>query len=716
MENRVPQLYPESFYFTDNPATLSQSSSQAFGPVVGNETTQYRTSSLFSVSGTQKAFAVCTGQVFLQPNSDDSSKVNLILRPYRQPIKGISIKYFIYRGLNKTDFIPTGDSILIGNNDLGGASEFLNVIWGHLKDFNDWDETTADANDFPAAWIGYDPSNQQPSSLIDDYFFKQSSFNESTQTEIDGFEMPMISKGVHLGNFTNDFGFEIVLNKGDYKETVSDTGFYFDLSYARANNQILNIENLPPDVAEKQYRETIHTFMDPAAYYGLHFKDNGKVWLAQLSSQPILKEGQAIYEDIVSTYFTRNKVYIHIQGHLGRSYNYYGTYSDLVGGNETIKIGIDAENMPPAQIYGTSGWPLIIHDEIQSHNNSVNEIHLQLLYQNDFSPILYGQLANLGMDAKNNFLTDEIETLSENELVNSGKFTTSFKLFFSAVNENSNSLNVSQFAVLLFKGSFVSLIDGNNHSNLKEFDQIFGLLNSENLIEFEESTINGFSYNRRQIIRVYDKNLDNSVSFIGKAMMIEDYLSFSDGIEEKLQKRRIIEINYENGIGKGLFFNSQNKNFSDTSFQIPITDKPGESYITIDSFGVEFFTLQTKNDFVIAVHQKEKNIKENPQMFVGIDNDEFNLLVEALQINPLRNTRLYFEEIETGVFRLEERYYIYELGIIGEDSTGTIQLIRPEEKILVYSVDEYWFYSKLFTQFMSNSGEEELSLNLELSL
>ena len=73
--------------------------------------------------------------VLVQPQTNDASKVNLILRPYIQPINGLNIKYFIYRGLNLSDFfssgkvIPSGSttSDLINNLNTGFAAYYNKI-------------------------------------------------------------------------------------------------------------------------------------------------------------------------------------------------------------------------------------------------------------------------------------------------------------------------------------------------------------------------------------------------------------------------------------------------------------------------------------------------------------------------------------------------------------------------------------------------------------
>ncbi|WP_136468736.1 hypothetical protein [Flagellimonas onchidii] len=302
-------LRPESYFFSES--TVVQTPGQVFGPVVGNESTQYRTTAKFTTASDIKAYAICAGQVFLQPHTD-TTKVNLVLRPYRQPINGLAIKYFVYRGLKKTDFIPSGDTNLVSHSQVGTATSFIQLLWSQLKTFNDWTDAEADAETFLAKWIGYDPVNQAANTLIDDYFFAADAYGDENNETIKSFEFPMVPRGTHLGNFTGDYGLDIVLSDGDYKSLTSSTGFQFDLAYARTAENILDTTQLPTGYIEKQYREAITHFMDPAAFWGLHY-ENGTIWVNE-SGTAVKKNGQAIYDDVVANFATKNTVYLHLQG------------------------------------------------------------------------------------------------------------------------------------------------------------------------------------------------------------------------------------------------------------------------------------------------------------------------------------------------------------------------------------------------------------------
>lgn len=100
----------QSHFFIESAGFPVQTEVQSFG---SKTPTAFRLTSGFILpeNTTKKAFAICKGVVLLQPQAGagNENKVNLILRPYNQPFPGLNVKYFIYRGLQKSDFF-TSDS------------------------------------------------------------------------------------------------------------------------------------------------------------------------------------------------------------------------------------------------------------------------------------------------------------------------------------------------------------------------------------------------------------------------------------------------------------------------------------------------------------------------------------------------------------------------------------------------------------------------------
>jgi hypothetical protein len=226
------------------------------------------------VSTVTKAFSICKGVVLVQPQTGTIDKVNLILRPYKQPFPGLNVKYFIYRGLRKSDFFTTEPA----PNITTGTSDFIIKINEYFDAFYTGELKDAAGNViskplFTAKFIGYDPTISD-TKLLSDIFFKNSVIGASSET--DAFELPMIDMGKSLGRFAEgDCGIDVVLNYGDYKKEFNDGEFVFDLAYARKAEAIITLTGTI-EAEKKLQREQITQFIDIAAFYGLYSKD-GKI-------------------------------------------------------------------------------------------------------------------------------------------------------------------------------------------------------------------------------------------------------------------------------------------------------------------------------------------------------------------------------------------------------------------------------------------------------
>lgn len=76
--NKQPKLDANSFFFLED-EVFTQTAAQAFGVISENE---FRTTSLLNLGTVdKKIFSICSGQIFLQPMTGDTAKVNLVLKP-----------------------------------------------------------------------------------------------------------------------------------------------------------------------------------------------------------------------------------------------------------------------------------------------------------------------------------------------------------------------------------------------------------------------------------------------------------------------------------------------------------------------------------------------------------------------------------------------------------------------------------------------------------
>ncbi len=379
-----PNLVGKSHFFTETTGIVQLDAdefgiSDAFGPIGSTDqekSARFRLGAKFrllSPTPKVKAFAICAGQIFIQPQTGSPDKVNLILRPLKQPISGLNIKYFIYRGLDKSDFLAEGDETLLAQS---GTTELITNLWNTYDAFNG--EST---DPFLSAWIGYGLGDPPMSDLIDGYFFRidipqfDQEGNPLPSTKID--ELPIVSAGTHLGHFSGEFQLDIVMGSCDYKKAISDTGFYFNMEFARAAEGILDIADCPSGYPVKAYREAILDFIDPAAFWGMHCGSGSVIFVFDNEIMTALIHNEERFSVVLNIFLSNRMIYIVIKDNFNRSYDYWNEYSDLVGVNN-IRIG-KLNDALSEQSYSSFLWPMKIIDSDDLNLQELNSLAFQLV-------------------------------------------------------------------------------------------------------------------------------------------------------------------------------------------------------------------------------------------------------------------------------------------------------------------------------------------------
>lgn len=703
-------IRPESYFFSE--PTVVQLTDQAFGPVAGNEATQFRTTAKFTSASDIKAYAICAGQVFLQPHTD-TAKVNLVLRPYRQPINGLAIKYFVYRGLKKADFIPSGDTDLVAHGQVGGATAFIQLLWNQLKTFNGWTNAEADAETFLAKWIGYDPTNQAGDTLIDDYFFMADAYGDENNETLKPFEFPMVPHGTHLGNFTGDYGLDVVLSDGDYKQLSSSTGFQFDLTYARAAENIIDTTQLPTGYIEKQYREAITHFIDPAAFWGLHY-ENGTVWVNE-SGTAVKKQGQVIYDDVVANFATKNKVYLYIQGHLGRSYNYYGAYGTELGSADVVKRGTDATEITVAP-YATNSWPVLVFDTEQTHTDTTNSLFLQLVFSATVNVVLYGQLGQLAAGAENNFLV-AAQLVPETTVAQDGSivqedYTNPVEIVVPAVDSGANKANVAGYVHLIYQGVALTAtedVDGTLVERpIKPIDTLFGPVNIEQrLVSANGDVIISSFSSKLKTIDVIGVDNDGAKNQIAVQVKITlNKIAYEQSKNLLVRESIIYESELVDGIGQGIFLRSNPNSSGVSASGVPFLKEQNNTYELTSPF---YFDTNILTDFDRTINGLtiKSTEKEYPNKFLlGLSKQENDILKTLVGTENLINTSLFLAPIlieESPFLSIENvQYYKFHLNILGEDATGNAKILSPDSPVVIYSMDQNIYFSSDYSQYIES--------------
>lgn len=362
------------FFFTDIDSVDNQTGADAFGPVIGSSDTQFCVTSIHrAVSGkTTNAHAVCAGQLMVQEAGNNL--VNLILRPTEQPPFSFpEVKFFIYRGVQRTSLVNGTDVAPATNNDL------TNSIWESQQKKN---ASAGSSDDPPAQALGVDISGSGP---IDAAFFRE---NVS-------FQLPLVRAGWSLGEFNPaQFGFEIM---------VHGAGFDPELPIVRTAKNVIVVPLLaapqPTQAQEFEYwhdKEAILNYVDPCAFFGGFYSRVLKVKHAGGSVSK--KKKNEIYDDVLKgahltaasdgVFFNRKTTYLDIRNEYNHSLNYfknYGTSYSITDLQCAFKQGGNLS----ARNYYDDAWPLMIikNSELPAHNTSnKNIIRLSLPSGNGDNP------------------------------------------------------------------------------------------------------------------------------------------------------------------------------------------------------------------------------------------------------------------------------------------------------------------------------------------
>lgn len=711
---------PQSFFFTD-PAAISQSAAQAFGPI---DEDQFRLTTKFSLGADTPAYAICTGIVLVQPLATDSTRVNLVLRPFKQPIQGLNIQYFIYRGLKILDFF-SNDGVIAAT---GSTSDLINSVNAAFIAYYNHVNPGGPIPEFKAKYIGYDPDNQPDSMLISDLFFKRS-VAVAGEDEAMAFELPLIGAGATLGNFgQGECGLDIVLSYGDYSLPAPNDEFRFDLAYARAAEKIIDISGETDDFKKKQVREQICQFLDAAAYYGFHYRDNGSVSLKSVTGK-IIKTEEQIYNDVILNFYTKNCMYLYIQSDRTRSYNFYGNYLIDEGSNNSMKIGV-AEDTLTAIPFHSNGWPLLIDKTPQQHEEIRNRLFFQFVTDNNVNTMFYARVAQIDNAQGNNFCNADYLKLPADENGVPNMFTKVLQLSNPSVSMGGDKLYVANFNILIYQGKLYEYIAGKEtddqgitadiYQQPDFFDDVFDIINASPLLKGDNDSSNSIvaSQKIKLVNHIYD-NIQYGISAV-QTLIIKDLINTE--LENSPQLHCIIYASEAIMLlSNAISVNGTISAITESTTSVPDSVVENKNYTLPQSV---FYSLIPFTDDLENVNGIDLRSTENgiPSMLIlGLTSEE-NDRLKTLDINnDLKNVRIVFDDFfESGdeLVSIEGILYKkYKVGIVGEGKDGQLHLQVNDVPIIIYTLDRRYYFSKAFSEFLTNDNSTtSLVLDLDISL
>lgn len=716
--NTNSRFVPESHFFTEVSA-ITQSAGQAFGPVSEDV---FRLTAKFTATAGTKAFAICPGIVAIQPQTGSTDKVNLILRPYKQPIQGVNIRYFVYRGLTKSDFIDANGKIILTT---AGVSDFIQKI---NEDFAAFHADEEEMPVFDATFIGYRETVDM-NAPFDTLFFSVTEYTEENEEQVEvpetAFELPKINQGKSLGTFAaGECGIDVILNYGDFILNEPDR-FSFDFNYARAAEATIDLTSVTDPVSRKRRKEQLFQFIDIAAFYGFHCTESGKVTTTAGGSETV-QDVTTIYDQVLTPFASKNTYYLYIQSDRERSYDFYGTYRIATDEPENMLFGTTEANLAP-RVYATNGWPIILETASQEHEELFNTVCLQLVTDNNPNTVLYGQTACVDNALRNHFST--IEELQqpidiEDEEAEQPLLTTTIIVSNPAVEENGIKKHIANFGILVYQGASYNYIAGTQFNEEEEevnvyakpnvFDDVFGNITAIPLLNNDEITRYRVTcFERLQLMAHRFKGEITGVSAV-QISNINDTIVTST--EESPLFDRVIYTTTTTDICNSPF-SPANKISSD--IQTPVNITKGTKIFELPekmTYKIGVMTVESQTITTLNLVRNEDVV--NSDIIVGISKVENDILI-ALS-NGLINTRLLFNNFSTSLEALITAegisYFKYRVCVLGEnEATGELILSNPEEEIIIYSVDSFYFFSKSYSDHMTKLVSNDLMIDYQPS-
>lgn len=717
-----------SHFFTES-GGFTQSPAQSFGPA---SATQFNLTSKFSVATPQKAYSICKGVVLVQPQAGNPNKVNLILRPYKQPFPGLNVKYFIYRGLQRSDFFTNATVDPLIKTD-GVVSDFITKINIDFDAFHGGRKAADGVTDlapppFAAKFIGYDESITDLTIPLSAFFFKESEFVSANGTfkENDAFELPMIDIGKSLGSFAEgECGIDVVLNYGDYKHNFDNSEFLFNLDYARKTEAKIILSGT--DINKKLLREQSTQFIDIAAFYGLFVpKESVSITTAGTLTE---KKGTAIFDTIISKFATKNNWYVYIQSDRTRSYDFYGNYKINPPGVNNLKTGLledpTTKIVPMTETqYGTFDWPVLINTQQQATSVTTNNLYLKLVTDNNNNTALYGQIGKIANAQKDNFINADGLRLPPDADGNNQLLTSNVQLTTPAI----AGQNIATLNILLYEGkvnmyTIGTTLDENGelvilYGQANFFDDVFSLIDAQPLLKLSGDTnFSKMTSEKLNLINEFYDKKQQGISVV-QTLTVNDIIE--TGIEETPTVARVTYLTEAGDV--------MNNAVSATGSTTPDTKTSASASGTVTKsktyelpepyyYNLKLFTDNTQT--ITGLELKTLDGSSPNKIIVGLTKAENDIVKTKISIG-LKNPRLFlidlFEDENELISPENIKYQKYKVAIVAENAEGENILSQPEEAVFVYSLDRRYHFSKGYSEYMPDTILTKLELDLNINL
>lgn len=655
----IPPKTPESYFFME-PVLSESQNTKAFGSLGDKE---FQVTTTFNSGTTKvKAFAVTSGTLFFAQHGDSTDRVNIFLKPNKDIGLGVKIKYFVYRGVKAENiFRKEGGKLLLIKKPEVNILDFLKPVWDDYVEFNATDQ------DFTADKIGYLNSGTTVEEMLQMFF--------ATEKH----SLLHVSAGMHIGNFEGDFGFEIILDQGDFTQKMADSGLDFNDKFASATECILktNGANGPyifggntNAAGEKIFRENLYHFLDPAAFYGSHVTDTGnnmkggKIKVKNGTAETSYQKPGEVYSNVVSKLKNKNKIYLYIKGTRGRSYNFYNAQI------KPVKIAYKNDSNQPTELteFNVDKWPI----QVFSTQGGYVFITFELLKLENNSAFFYTGIGAAG------------RLYDDSKLVYPQNAGTFIKLGVKVdLPTTGSSLIYAAFAAE------------------EEESNRFGPVNLETIFEEEDfSEFNKISWvNHLRPVLMTDKNqsaLYNTKIIIDKsdALVEKQYRTYlleplSDTLQPDLYSEKLKPSSMISGYSK---------------IDIDKTDSKSFCKDVLDINGAEIWRGEMKDGATTVKSfalRKDENVYTTDRYVLGITEKEYKVLMARVPASA-KSPNCFIKFGNNATTGLDQfiNFAKYPVQIEYDDNNAQKQVTTTpsgQTDIYLYTIDGLFFFTKLYS-------------------
>ncbi|MDN3606399.1 hypothetical protein [Kaistella yonginensis] len=639
-------------FFIDHTQLIEQNIADSSG-VNSSNSKLFKITSEFQLTAKAQTFACQDGMIIVQQSNSDSSLVNVILKPTKGlNIQFSSVKYYVYRGISK-------DSLFINDQIIPKSQVpenfFLQRIWKDIEEFR----------------INFNLPNY-PDPVPKDFGYDETLSNtieiEKLFDNSQSVTFPIyVKEGEWIGNFGNSkkIGFEIILESDNLENPSFDN--QINLEYLRKQNHTIDVSNLS-GFEKRAKQELILSYLDPCAFFGSHYDVGVNISVFSGDTKTIQnKKQEELYNDLLSKFYNKNKVYLDIRSENGYSYNFYQNYKD--SNNKNIKV----ENS--ASEYGTHSWPILILDALNKE-----QINLNLRIDDNLKPILFSENRELFDNFNNSCFLDDTKLLEENSTdwskdialklpVNSTKSVAFYaKLYYYRQENNINFHNKTLKSQSTFNTIFASL----DVPNLGDADNIFQQASNANYSFLKGSLPSGEDFSG---VVICGANFDDNRVVFHTQMLFPN-----ESTEE-------FYVSTDTGANDGFDLEGD---FNQTSFL------KKDMYCTADIIQ-ENATVEPVKILDVSAYNGYPNNKES-LFILGITRNELETLKNITGLSDKHATYIGFEDVspDPAIDIDGKTYRKYKLNAQGLDDNGNIAVLEPTADVFVYTMGGVIFCSKDF--------------------